>query len=226
MSKRMILIGLLAGLGIPSAGLSQVCSGDADCDDGNSCTDDICIIIPFPGGFCGFLPNTEPCDDLNVCTSSDVCNAGTCAGTPIPDCSCSISLALREYGERDRVLGTFRAYRDAILGSTLEGRGLAALYYQHTREVAEILESSPDLKREAALILLRVAPVAWRAATGQEAVLSTSEAAAIDRLCGAIQDQAGEELAADLQLLRDRLGDKDLPEVFGVKIGFDRRPRR
>jgi hypothetical protein len=33
--------------------------------------------------FCQANPNGTPCDDGNACTSNDVCNAGTCAGTPV-----------------------------------------------------------------------------------------------------------------------------------------------
>jgi hypothetical protein len=49
-------------------------SGDALCDDGNVCTDDVC------GGAseCAHASNTSPCDDGNACTSGDTCGGGMC----------------------------------------------------------------------------------------------------------------------------------------------------
>ncbi|MFH1530640.1 MAG: hypothetical protein ABIK09_07890 [Pseudomonadota bacterium] len=52
------------------------------CDDGDSCTDDLC-----EGGACVFPPNAVPCDDADPCTVDDACSDGACAGTPAP-CGC------------------------------------------------------------------------------------------------------------------------------------------
>ena len=49
------------------------------CDDGNLCTDDVCI---EPDG-CTHLPNNLACDDSNACTMSDACQDGQCSGTPL-----------------------------------------------------------------------------------------------------------------------------------------------
>ncbi|MDJ0762635.1 MAG: LamG domain-containing protein [Myxococcota bacterium] len=53
----------------------------AVCDDTNVCTDDTCN----PAIGCVFTNNTDPCDDLTVCTSGDACVGGICTGAPI-DC--------------------------------------------------------------------------------------------------------------------------------------------
>jgi len=54
-----------------------------DCDDGNPCTDDICV----PGFGCQHAGNASPCDDGNACTVSDRCDGnGACIGTPV-DCN-------------------------------------------------------------------------------------------------------------------------------------------
>ncbi len=59
-------------------------SGTAlNCDDGNVCTDDSCDAI---AGCQNVNDDTNTCDDGEPCTSDDVCSAGTCAGTPGPDC--------------------------------------------------------------------------------------------------------------------------------------------
>lgn len=49
------------------------------CDDGNDCTDDLCV-----AGTCEFAPNSaNPCDDGVACTVSDVCVGATCQGVPL-----------------------------------------------------------------------------------------------------------------------------------------------
>jgi len=57
------------------------CSTDADCDDGNVCTDDACNLAT---GNCVRVNNTNPCDDGNACTTLDRCGAGVCVGGPPP----------------------------------------------------------------------------------------------------------------------------------------------
>ena len=51
-------------------------SGELNCDDGNSCTDDSCA----PGAGCQFVANAAPCDDGSACTLDDACKAGWCVG--------------------------------------------------------------------------------------------------------------------------------------------------
>ncbi len=59
------------------------CADDSDCDDGNTCTKDICDAY----NECVYYDKDDgtPCDDGNVCTHSDTCSQGQCMGTPI-DC--------------------------------------------------------------------------------------------------------------------------------------------
>ncbi|MBW2289472.1 MAG: sulfatase-like hydrolase/transferase, partial [Deltaproteobacteria bacterium] len=55
------------------------CVVDADCDDLNACTDDIC-----DQGECSNPNNTDSCDDGDACTDGDVCDSGSCnAGGPL-----------------------------------------------------------------------------------------------------------------------------------------------
>ncbi len=49
------------------------------CNDGNVCTDDACD----PDTGCVTAPNTNPCDDGDACTASDVCAGGACGGAPV-----------------------------------------------------------------------------------------------------------------------------------------------
>ena len=59
------------------------CTGDAECNDGNLCTDDSCSLT----GRCTNPPNTSPCEDGNACTTPDFCSFGTCLSGPPRDCS-------------------------------------------------------------------------------------------------------------------------------------------
>ncbi len=53
------------------------------CDDGNLCTDDICLSDVG----CTHTPNTVKCDDGISCSTDHVCKAGVCTGN-ISTCSC------------------------------------------------------------------------------------------------------------------------------------------
>jgi len=57
---------------------TTACGGDAECDDANACTDDVCS-----NGVCHNTNNSDPCDDGDLCTESDACSDGSCAGTPV-----------------------------------------------------------------------------------------------------------------------------------------------
>ena len=54
------------------------CDGPADCDDGNPCTDQDCVL-----SHCVFTDNTGPCDDGDACTMNDICLSGMCYGDPL-----------------------------------------------------------------------------------------------------------------------------------------------
>ena len=61
-------------------------SGMPDCDDANPCTDDFCD----PEAGCVHGNNTLPCDDLELCTQGDRCQAGECvSGAPLTVADCT-----------------------------------------------------------------------------------------------------------------------------------------
>ncbi len=54
------------------------CTTNADCNDGNPCTDDACSASQ-----CAYTNNTVACSDGNACTLNDLCGGGVCvSGTP------------------------------------------------------------------------------------------------------------------------------------------------
>ena len=54
------------------------CKADGDCNDGNPCTTDSCA-----AGKCAVAVNTLPCDDKDLCTETDICGNGFCAGAAV-----------------------------------------------------------------------------------------------------------------------------------------------
>ncbi len=64
-----------------------VCAGTpvhTACDDLNPCTDDTCDpLTGAPTTGCAYADNSDGCNDGLSCTNGDVCNAGSCAGTPV-----------------------------------------------------------------------------------------------------------------------------------------------
>ena len=60
---------------------SGVCTGaKLVCDDGNSCTLDLCSKT---NGCTNQIDDSLPCEDGDVCTGKDLCKAGVCAGPPL-----------------------------------------------------------------------------------------------------------------------------------------------
>ncbi|MFH1530683.1 MAG: LamG-like jellyroll fold domain-containing protein [Pseudomonadota bacterium] len=57
--------------------------GQKDCDDQNPCTNDACLPA---NGACQHLPGSGPCDDGNLCTTGDHCQASVCIPTGSVDC--------------------------------------------------------------------------------------------------------------------------------------------
>ena len=62
--------------------IASACAIDADCSDGNVCTDDACV-----AGSCTHTNNTNSCDDGSACTTNDTCSGGVCVGGNPPDCN-------------------------------------------------------------------------------------------------------------------------------------------
>lgn len=192
-------------------------SGNTCTTDNNECTNDICS-----NGACNHTPiqSGTACDDSNDCTSSDVCNTtGQCNGTPIPDCGggCPFGVALAPTAGGERVLDSFRAFRDVILASSLEGRGYTALYYRHAEEVSAMLDESPRLRFQLAATLVRFAPAVIDVVNGEQVALSAEEVSAIDELIVSVQRNASAELSADLDVLRSSLSKGVLWTKLGVE---------
>ena len=68
------------------------------CDDGNSCTDDLCDAAKG----CIYEANSGECDDGNQCTAGDHCSGGQCTWTELTDCDdgnlCTTDACLPEQG--------------------------------------------------------------------------------------------------------------------------------
>ena len=76
-----------------------ICLGQAkQCQDDNPCTDDACSPAT---GECAFTPNTAACDDANLCTEGDHCEAGVCAGTVNPLCQCTADADCDKFDDAD-----------------------------------------------------------------------------------------------------------------------------
>ncbi len=70
------LVGETCGQGKCSSG------SQANCEDGNPCTDDSCDSTAG----CVHAANTAPCFDGDFCTSGDQCSAGACVGKQVVSC--------------------------------------------------------------------------------------------------------------------------------------------
>lgn len=82
---------LIASTGIDPCAL---CMSNAECDDGNQCTEDLCV----PATGCSNTWRSGTCNDGNACTTNDFCAFGLCLsftpvecddGNPCTDNSCN-----------------------------------------------------------------------------------------------------------------------------------------
>jgi hypothetical protein len=67
--------------------LGILCGSDTDCEDGDPCTDDVCLV----GGVCLFASNPLCCDTADDCEGVLQCHTGQCVDnrcslTVVPDC--------------------------------------------------------------------------------------------------------------------------------------------
>jgi hypothetical protein len=58
------------------------CRDSLDCDDGNECTDDLCLV----SGECTYVDRISVCNDGDACTEFDTCSNGSCSGVLIAGC--------------------------------------------------------------------------------------------------------------------------------------------
>lgn len=63
--------------------LGVLCGSDTDCEDGDPCTDDVCLV----GGVCLFASNPLCCEDANDCNGVLACHTGQCV-----DNRCSLTV--------------------------------------------------------------------------------------------------------------------------------------
>ncbi len=85
------------------------CLIDNECDDGNVCTDDVCV-----DNICSVNNNTAFCNDLDACTTGDVCAAGICVGGNPPPCLGAECTDCNSNGFRDDCEGLPDCNQDGI----------------------------------------------------------------------------------------------------------------
>ena len=137
------------------------CTNNSDCDDNNSCTDDVCF-HPGTGGpsYCIYGHNSSSCDDGFFCNGVDVCISGICAlhsGNPCPpgtSCnedtnSCEEPCFLKSiYGEDSEEVDFLRYYRDEVINETLVGQELIKFYYQWNPFIVKAMEEDEEFKEQ------------------------------------------------------------------------------
>ena len=110
-------------------------TGTLNCDDGNACTEDTCDPqAPSPAEACSHRPLTgTPCDDGNACSYPDLCQEGTCTGTPYvctPPATCVSSTCDGRGGCLDQILAN-RCFIQGACYSSGDGRpGFPCQYCQ------------------------------------------------------------------------------------------------
>jgi hypothetical protein len=84
-------------------------TGSAACDDGESCTSDLCVELTDS---CSYTTSGDgaACDDGDPCSLDDVCGAGVCAGDPVTlEDLCPWTVVLRDGDKPDTIKSNFLA---------------------------------------------------------------------------------------------------------------------
>ncbi len=76
-----MILGCEGGVCVDQGNFLGCCASNAQCDDANQCTDDICNLDTNtclnPND-----PDGQSCDDFERCTEPDTCQSGVCTGGP------------------------------------------------------------------------------------------------------------------------------------------------
>ncbi|MCP4713843.1 MAG: hypothetical protein GY868_01900, partial [Deltaproteobacteria bacterium] len=71
------------------------------------------------------------------------------------DGPCTIELVARN----NKIVSLYRLFRDQVVRSRPDGENFINAYYRHTAELALIINSRPDLKRQCADLITEAVPV-------------------------------------------------------------------
>jgi hypothetical protein len=133
--------------------------GELSCDDGNPCTLDWCDGVLG----CQHQDIDAICNDLNVCTSGDVCKQGVCVGTPV-SCNdgnpCTLDSCDKSQGCRYSVLVTAFCQPQLII--------------DYPPRAAE-LYGPPGSVLVLGHVVHNAAPVGWVKINGTEVVLNPDD---------------------------------------------------
>ncbi len=92
------LDGLTGDEGYCKSGLCVECVEDEQCDDGNPCTEDLCLTETST---CSHAPISGICDDGDACTTVDTCVDGACLGSEPVVCEPAPGQCYESPGECD-----------------------------------------------------------------------------------------------------------------------------
>jgi hypothetical protein len=108
--------------------LNGVCLGDGkDCNDDNPCTTDDCVATTADG--CVHTDNQAACNDGDLCTLDDHCQAGKCTGDMDPKCVCTTDADCKPFDDGDLCNGVKVCLGNQCVtkeGSIVDCSGVAA----------------------------------------------------------------------------------------------------
>jgi hypothetical protein len=142
-----------------------VCLTDNDCDDGNPCTADSCVVVLVAGVCLNQNDDGESCNDGAFCNGTDTCSSGACinhSGNPCPsDTECNEQTNMCEgggrgnpclaetlYGEDSAEVNLMRYVRDVILNQTIEGQELIRVYYEWSPIITRLMQEDEVFKED------------------------------------------------------------------------------
>lgn len=115
----------------------------------------------------------------------------------------SICPAKKMFGAQSSEVNLMYVFRDKILSETPEGNQYIAMYYEHTAEVASVLDAQPALEKKTRELFLQLMPALGNVLAQKPVTLSTAMIRQSISLIDALSAKASPALNADLQGLRN-----------------------
>ena len=117
-----------------------------------------------------------------------------------------------------QLLAPLRVFRDRMLAKSAHGQEYVGKYYEHAAEISTILTSDLQLKKQAAGILISVAPLIAIAADDPTIAFPRKIVSAVEDLLDGLEQQASSALQGSIKKVRKDLGNPSGWASLGVVV--------
>ncbi len=111
-----------------------------------------------------------------------------------------------------------RDFRDMVLSTTLTGKMLTRLYYNHSDEIVEILTLDDELKIRVGDMVEALAPRASDIVSGRQTALTQGELKQMKDILVTLSERGSMTLRITMNFILDKIENESFLQQYGVKI--------